>query len=262
MSLACDSGSSGSDKISNSASFAVSNQEAGATLEYSTNGSVWGTTFTATEGANTVLVRQTDAAGNVATSNVLNFTLDTTAPTPTLTVSPVVGDDAIGPVDAQALTTTIEGAVTNAREGDKVSVFARGKTFTGTVDASGHYSVDVTTADLVADSDKTLSVVVYATDAAGNTQTGSINHSYTVDTGAPTVQSLSINKASLKAGDTATVTITFSEKVIAFDLSDLSADNGVLSNLATSDGGQTWSATFTANANVEDSTNVVQVGTP
>ncbi|WP_158273315.1 Ig-like domain-containing protein [Limnohabitans sp. WS1] len=261
LSLACDSGSSASDKISNSASFSVSNQEAGATLEYSTNGSAWSTTFTATEGANTVFVRQTDAAGNVATSSVLNFTLDTTAPTPTLTVSPVVGDDAIGPVDAQALTSTIEGAVTNAREGDKVSVFVRGKTFTSTVDASGHYSVDVTTADLVADSDKTLSVVVYATDAAGNTQTGSINHSYTVDTGAPTVQSLSISKASLKAGDTATVTITLSEKVLGFDLSDISADNGVLSNLATSDGGQTWSATFTANANVEDSTNVVQVGT-
>jgi hypothetical protein len=41
------------------------------------------------------------------------------------------------------------------------------------------------------------------------------------------------------------VTITFSEAVTGFSLSDLSVANGTLSNLASSDGGKTWTATFT-----------------
>ena len=76
IALVCDSGTSGSDKISQSGVINVSGLEAGATVEYSIDGTTWGTTFAATEGSNTVQVRQTDAAGNVATSNAFNFTLD------------------------------------------------------------------------------------------------------------------------------------------------------------------------------------------
>jgi hypothetical protein len=44
------------------------------------------------------------------------------------------------------------------------------------------------------------------------------------------------------------VTITFSEAVTGFDNSDLSVANGTLSNVSSSDGGITWTATFTRSA--------------
>ncbi len=41
------------------------------------------------------------------------------------------------------------------------------------------------------------------------------------------------------------MTITFSEAVSGFDNSDLTIANGTLSNVSSSDGGVTWTATFT-----------------
>ena len=56
----------------------------------STNGTTWASTFTASEGANTLSVRVTDAAGNQRTQS-LAFTLDTTAARSTRWVSSVDG---------------------------------------------------------------------------------------------------------------------------------------------------------------------------
>ncbi|PVE04891.1 Ig-like domain-containing protein, partial [Limnohabitans planktonicus] len=200
----------------------------------------WTTTFTAAEGANTVSVRQTDAAGNVSAASTLNFTLDTSAPVPTVGINAIGGDDALSPADAVQTHTGITGSVSDAREGDVVKVLVNGQTFSGTVDALGNYSVSVATADLIADSGSTLEVVLMASDAAGNTQMASANRAYAVDITVPTVQSIVLDKSALKVGESATVTISFSEKVKAFDLSDLTADNATLSNLATADGGLTW----------------------
>ena len=64
--LTTDSGSSNSDHITNNGALTLAGIESGATVEYSTNGgTTWTTSFTPVEGLNTVLVRQTDAAGNV-----------------------------------------------------------------------------------------------------------------------------------------------------------------------------------------------------
>ncbi|MFO0864204.1 MAG: hypothetical protein U0744_06035 [Gemmataceae bacterium] len=56
--------------------------ESGASVEYSIDGgTTWLPTFTATEGANSVEVRQTDVAGNVSIASIaFAFTLDTTVP--------------------------------------------------------------------------------------------------------------------------------------------------------------------------------------
>lgn len=60
---------------------------------------------------------------------------------------------------------------------------------------------------------------------------------------------------SLKIGETSLVTITFSEPVNGFDNVDLSVDNGTLSNVGSTDGGTTWTATFTPTANMTQATN-------
>lgn len=77
---------------------------------------------------------------------------------------------------------------------------------------------------------------------------------------APTVQSINIADTALKAGETTAVTIVFSDKVQNFDNSDVVAENGTLSALTSSDG-KTWTGTFTPNVDVEDTSNVIRVGT-
>ena len=71
--------------------------------------------------------------------------------------------------------------------------------------------------------------------------------------------SVTLSDAALKIGDTATVTITFSEAVTNFSNSDVTAPNGTLGTFTSGDGGVTWTATFTPTADIEDATNVVAV---
>jgi hypothetical protein len=67
LSLANDTGSSGSDRITSDGSLALSGVEAGTQIEYSIDGGqTWNDSFTAVEGSNQVLVRQVDLAGNVS----------------------------------------------------------------------------------------------------------------------------------------------------------------------------------------------------
>jgi hypothetical protein len=79
--LASDSGGSASDHITNSAALTLAGIEAGATVEYSSDGgNTWSGSFFALEGANTVQVRQTDVAGNVSSAATFAFTLDSVSP--------------------------------------------------------------------------------------------------------------------------------------------------------------------------------------
>ena len=85
VALANDTGSSGSDQITNDPSLTLTGIESGATVEYSIDGgSNWSTSAPTlaqlVQGANTVEVRQTDLAGNVSTPTSFAFTLDTVVP--------------------------------------------------------------------------------------------------------------------------------------------------------------------------------------
>ncbi|WP_305607344.1 Ig-like domain-containing protein, partial [Rhodoferax sp.] len=97
LALATDSGN-GADKITNIGTVNVIGLESDATWQYSTNGgSNWstgsGSSFALTgDGAKSVVVRQTDAAGNVgANSSALAFTLDTAVATPTFSLNSDTG---------------------------------------------------------------------------------------------------------------------------------------------------------------------------
>ncbi|MBC3350348.1 hypothetical protein HU811_27205, partial [Pseudomonas sp. SWRI196] len=57
--------------------------------------------------------------------------------------------------------------------------------------------------------------------------------------------------------ETSLVTITFNEAVTGFTDADLTVANGTLSGLSSSDGGITWTATFTPAAGVTDTSNVI-----
>ncbi|WP_241152543.1 Ig-like domain-containing protein, partial [Pseudomonas viridiflava] len=95
------------------------------------------------------------------------------------------------------------------------------------------------------------------TDLAGNIGTGTTSSpNFTIDTLQPTA-TIVIADSALSIGETSLVTITFSEAVSGFTNADLSVPNGTLSAVSSSDGGITWTATYTPNINVADTTNLI-----
>ncbi|MEG0450430.1 MAG: Ig-like domain-containing protein, partial [Lysinibacillus sp.] len=68
-----------------------------------------------------------------------------------------------------------------------------------------------------------------------------------------------VSDTALRIGETSLVTITFSEAVTDFSNADLSIANGTLSVVSSSDGGITWTATFTPASNVTDMTNLISL---
>src|SRR6202035_3520902 len=172
----------------------------------------------------------TDVARNAgAASNSLSFTGDTLAPT----VSIAANHTALLAGQTATVTFTFSEAVPGFVLGDTtvsggslsnlVHVGLNGSnqdiytaTFTPTATNSEAGSVQVTPASY--------------TDAAGNPGSASNTVDFTGDTLAPTV-SVAANHTTLLAGQTATVTFTFSEAVASFVLGDTSASGRSLSNL-------------------------------
>lgn len=97
------------------------------------------------------------------------------------------------------------------------------------------------------------------TDLAGNPGTSATGPNYTIDTIAPKIVSIAMSDTDLNIGSTSTVTVTFSEAVTGFANNDVTAENGTLTNFITSDN-IIWTSIFTPNADVEDSKNVIKVG--
>ena len=83
------------------------------------------------------------------------------------------------------------------------------------------------------------------------------NKALVVDGVRPAATSITLSDTALRIGETATVTVTFNEAVLGLDIADFSVANGTLGGLSSSDGGLTWTATFTPGANVSDATNLV-----
>jgi hypothetical protein len=150
LALLSDTGTAG-DHITANAAINATGLETGATLAWSTDGgATWGASFTAVEGAHTVLARQTDRAGNVSDAASLSYVLDTQGPVATgdsasTTVDTPVTVDVLGnDTDATALTLT--GASAGAH--GSVAVQANG-TLSYTPDAgwTGTDSFSYTVAD-------------------------------------------------------------------------------------------------------------------
>lgn len=149
VSLAADTGDSDADSITSNGELTV-NAEDNATVEYSTDGETWTEEFTAQEGENTVQVRATDAAGNISpVSDVLNFTLDTTAPE--VATPPAAGSES----ELDTFTVTFN---------EKVTDFTNGQ-FTLAPDGMSASFTELDEADITNGTEVTL---VGVTDVAGN----------------------------------------------------------------------------------------------
>jgi hypothetical protein len=232
----------------------------------SDGGITWTATFTPTLGVtdatNLITLNNTgiaDLAGNTGTgtTNSANYVVETQVPSATI----VIADNALKAGETSGVTITFSEAVSGFTNADltiangtlsNVSSSDGGITWTATFTPT----VDVT------DSTNLISLDNSGVqNASGNSGVGvTDSNNYAIDTARPTA-TIVVADNRLGIGETTTVTITFSEAVSGFDLSDLSVANGVLSNLASSNGGVTWTATLTPTANINDTTNLILLDT-
>ena len=198
----------------------------------------------------------TDAAGNagVGTTNSGNFSIDTNALTATVTISDaslIIGETATvtivfsEQVQSGSFTngdlTIPNGTLTPVSSGDDITFTATYTPTAGVEDATNVITLDNTGVN----------------DTSGNPGVGTTNsNNFSIDTLAPTA-TVVIDDTTVTSGDTPTVTITFSEAVTGFTNADLTIPNGTLTPVSSSDGGITFTATYTPNAGVEDPTNVI-----
>ncbi|XXF07671.1 Ig-like domain-containing protein [Pseudomonas sp. D2-3] len=158
----------------------------------------------------TASISTTDAAGNVGTaSDTEGYSVDTTAPVPTITLDAnITADDVINGTEAGQqipVTGTVGG---DAKVGDTVTLTVNGNTFTGLVTNTNGtlgFSINVPGADLVADAGQTITASISTTDAAGNVGTASDTEGYSVDTTAPTI---SVDAPTISNDTTPTITGT------------------------------------------------------
>ncbi|MEY5101125.1 MAG: hypothetical protein RJA36_3844, partial [Pseudomonadota bacterium] len=175
LSLASDTGSSGSDGVTSNGQVNVGGLEAGSVREYSTNaGATWtafsGSSITLSgDGSKSVLVRQTDAAGNVSASSVaLGFTLDTAAPT--ISAGPSFSATQVS-ITANDGTSSIDLYVGS----NSLGTLTKGSSTALTLPTSTSYNGELTVKDAAGNSTSTGYDLILGTDAAGNNLTAAGN---------------------------------------------------------------------------------------
>ncbi|MFK8258130.1 Ig-like domain-containing protein [Erwinia sp. AnSW2-5] len=167
----------------------VSIKVGGLTLQGSTDSSGdFGITLTSaqllglTTGGLTVSATVTDAVGNTASSSA-GVTIGVSVQ-PTLTVGTLFGDGVLSAYEL-ATTQTVSGTST-AVAGSTVTFTLNNHLYTATVGSSGSWSTTLLKADLVAQSNGTLTINATVTDPYGNTQTAS-NSANVIAKSTPTI---------------------------------------------------------------------------
>ncbi|WP_232464923.1 beta strand repeat-containing protein, partial [Burkholderia ubonensis] len=222
VALTTDSGSSASDHITNVGTLNLTGIETGATVEYSIDGGhTWSTSFSAVEGLNDIQVRQTDIAGNTSSATSFSFTLDTSAAAPGVALTTDSGSSASDHI-TNVGTLNLTGVETGA-------------TVEYSIDGGHTWSASFSAVEGVND------VQVRQTDIAGNTSSAT-SFSFTLDTSAaaPGVA------LAVDSGSSAVDHVT---NVGTLNLSGV--ETGATVEYST-DGGHTWSTSFSAVEGVND----------
>ncbi|MCJ9736112.1 Ig-like domain-containing protein, partial [Bradyrhizobium sp. PRIMUS42] len=195
------------------------------------NGS-WSTTVTLSSGPNSLTARVSDAAGNIATSGAVVYTLSTTGPTVTESLVSDTGTSVTDHVTANpALSGTglANTVVHFTIDGSPIAA-------TVTTDAQGAWSF---TPSGLADGSHTI--VASQTDTFGNTGSASLN--FTLDTTAPTVAITSTGGPVNQASQTITGTVGVADAGTTVTILDGATTIGT----AIVQGNGSWSTTVTLN---------------
>ncbi|WP_103791635.1 Ig-like domain-containing protein, partial [Pectobacterium atrosepticum] len=187
-----------------------------------------------------------DTAGNVTTANSTHaYGVDTVAPTASISIDNVTSDNVINATES-GQTIAVTGKVDNdVKAGDAVTVKVGTETYQTTVNVDGKtWSVNVPGSVLAANSD--VSATVTTRDTAGNVTTANTNHTYSVDTVAPTA-SISIDNVTSdnvinasESGQTIAVTGNVDNDVKAGDAVTVKVGTETYQTTVNPDG-KTWS---------------------
>ena len=197
-----------------------------------------------------------DSAGNIGTGTGTsnNYAVsDTVAPNATI----VVSDNALIAGETSLVTITFSEAVTGFDNTD-LSVSNGTLTAVSSGDGGITWTATLTPAGNVTNVVNAISVnMAGVQDLSANAGAGTVSsNNYAVDTVRPTATIVVADNA-LRIGETSQVTITFSEAVSGFTNDDLTISNGALSAVTSSNGGITWTATFTPTASTTDANNLI-----
>ena len=209
-----------------------------------------GTTYTATltppddaTGSITLSVAAGVAVDDASNDNtaaddkVVNYNTDNTSPSVVITTD----KDSLGKGETATVTVTFSEAVTGFVESELVASGGQLTAFSG---SGATYTATLTPPDDATGS-ITLSVAAgVAVDDASNDNTAADDKvvNYNTDNTSPSVV-ITTDKDSLGKGETATVTVTFSEAVTGFTSDELTTNGGALT--AFSGSGTTYTATLT-----------------
>ena len=169
----------------------------------------------------------------------------------------VVADSTLTAGETSPVTITFNEAVTGFTNAD---LTIENGTLTAVSSSDGGFTWTATLTPAAELTDGTNLITLDNTgvlDTAGNSGSGATaSNNYAIDTARPTA-GIVVADSTLTAGETAPVTITFSEAVTGFTNADLTVDNGTLTAVSSSDGGVTWTATLTPAAELTDGTNLI-----
>ncbi|MDA9761281.1 Ig-like domain-containing protein, partial [Flavobacteriaceae bacterium] len=198
----------------------------------------------------------TDSAGNATTGTASTTTL-TVDETPASVSAFSMDDVALQSGDTATVTLTFNEAVTGFNSDDDITEES-GTLGTMTSDDDTAWTGTFTPSANTTDSSNTLTLATTYTDVAGNPGPTATTANYAVDTAANTVESFEMSDYALQSDETATVTLTFSEAVTGFNSdNDITAPNGTLSAMSSSNNGVTWTGTFTPDADTTEGNNVL-----
>ena len=267
-----DTGASNTDLVTNVAAQTISGTlgaplASGEYVEVSLdNGAHWTTAVAGTgaaswslagqtlAGSGTLLVRVDDGAGNHGLPFAAAYALDTVAPALTIASSLT----SLKSADSALITFTFSEAPDGFTAGD---VAVSGGTlggFTATVNPLVYTAVLTPTAGVANGSASvTVAAGTYA-DIAGNSGAGASGPAISYQTVAPGV-AISSNAAALKAGESATLTFTFSSAPTGFAASDIAASNGTLSGFGATADPLVFTAQFTPAAGVASADAIISV---
>lgn len=198
-----------------------------------------------------------DAAGNQGSAAILQgITIQTVRPTAVVTIS----DASLSIGESATVSITFSEPVTGftlddlSAQSATLSNLSTSDNITWTVSLAPVANVTNASSEVTLD-------LTGVTNSAGNSGSSSVVFDdLSIDTQRPTA-TIVVDNAAMQAGETSAVTITFSEAVSGFDVSDLSVANGVLSDLSSVDGGVVWTGTLTPTVGVSDATNLIVLDT-
>ncbi|WP_369435801.1 Ig-like domain-containing protein [Vibrio cidicii] len=186
-------------------------------------------------GTLTVTATQSDAAGNTSSAASTTITLDNALPS----IGISSDKSALKVGETATLTFTLSESSSDFTADD---ITVTGGSLSGFTSSGASYTVTFTP-DVDRTEPATVDIAANTfTDAAGNNNTAATQLSISLDTALPSV-TIASDKSSLKAGETATLTVTLSEASSDFSAGDVIVTGGTLSNFTGS--GTSYTVTFT-----------------